>query len=60
MKANQDAPAPAGADKDKSVETTVREVEEADLNVEKLEDVIAPKIVLNHNETMVRDTAPTR
>ncbi len=31
---------------------------EIDLNVEELEEVIAPKLAANHNETLVIDTAP--
>ncbi|MDQ3665495.1 MAG: hypothetical protein M3410_02655 [Acidobacteriota bacterium] len=47
---NENGPAKA-----KSVETTVSDIEEVNLFVEELEDVIAPKIVLNHNEAMVSD-----
>lgn len=44
-----------GPPKGKSVETTVSNIEEVNLFVEELEDVIAPRISFNHNETMARD-----
>lgn len=44
-----------GLPKDRSVETTVCNIEEVELLVEELEGVIAPAIALNHNETMVDD-----
>jgi hypothetical protein len=44
-----------GLPKGKSVETTVCNIEEVDLLVEELENVIAPAIITNHNETMVDD-----
>jgi hypothetical protein len=31
---------------------------EIDLRVEELEEVIAPKLAVNHNETLVSDTTP--
>ena len=39
----------------KSVETTDNKIEEVHLSIEELEEVIAPRIALNHNETMVND-----
>lgn len=42
--------------KARSVETMVGDVEEVDLSVEELEDVIAPRIALNHNEAMISDS----
>ena len=44
-----------GPAKGKSVETTVCNIEEVNLFVEELEDVIAPRLSANHNETMVSD-----
>ena len=56
MKTNHDALAPPGSGNDRSVATTVCEVAETDLFIENLEDVIAPKLAANHNETMVSDS----
>ena len=55
MKANKVDHNQVGPAKGKSVETTVCNVEEVDLFVEGLEDVIAPRLAANHNETMARD-----
>ena len=41
--------------KGKPVETAASNIEEVDLSVEELEQVIAPKLTANHNETMVSD-----
>ena len=55
MKAHKFDRNQVGPAKGKSVETTVCNVEEVDLFVEGLEDVIAPRLAANHNETMVSD-----
>ena len=55
MKANKFDHNQIGPPKGKSVETTVCNVAEVHLFVEKLEDVIAPRLAANHNETMARD-----
>ena len=44
-----------GPAKDKTVESSVCNIEEANLEIEELEEVIAPKLTANHNETMVSD-----
>jgi hypothetical protein len=46
--------------KGKPVETAATRIEESDLFVEELEQVIAPKLSANHNETMVSDESRKR
>ena len=55
MKANSLDCNENGPAKGKSVETTVCNIEEVNLFVEELEDVIAPRLAANHNETVVDD-----
>lgn len=55
MKANSIDRNENGPAKDKTVESSVCNIEEANLEIEELEEVIAPKLTANHNETMVSD-----
>ena len=55
MKANKFDHNQIAPTKGKSVKATVCKGEEVDLFVEGLEDVIAPRLAANHNETMARD-----
>ena len=57
MTGNHVAPDPTGSGNDKPVKTPVCSSEETELVVENLEDVIAPRIALNHNESVVGDEA---
>ena len=56
MKANYDALDPPASGLDRAAEARGCEVAETDLVIEILEDVIAPKLAANHNETMVSDS----
>jgi hypothetical protein len=55
MNANNLDRADSGPGNGGSFETPATAVKEADLFVEELEEVIAPKIAINHNEAMVFD-----